>query len=303
MPSDSAAAALNRANWDLRATVHGQDAYYDLAGLVAGADTLTDVEDAALALAGRPDVRGCDVLHVQCHLGFDAVSLARRGARVTGVDFSPVAIRRAGEIAERCGVTVQYLEADATALPHDLHGRFDLAYATIGVLCWIGDIAAWMRSVAACLRPGGALVLVDGHPLAGAVADREPDPDGTDPDGTDLDGTEPDGTELDGSSGDGTGGLRLDFPYAYDGPHEFVVQGSYADRDAPISGTTVQYAHSLGEIVTAAVAAGLRVTGLVEHLDAPIDLRGAGTDPDGRFRLRVDGVCLPVLFTLTAGRL
>jgi len=34
-----------------------------------------------------------------------------------------------------------------------VRGRFDLAYATIGVLCWIDDVGAWMRSVAGVLRP------------------------------------------------------------------------------------------------------------------------------------------------------
>ena len=76
-------AAPNRANWQVWAAAHGQDAYYDSAGLVGGTDSLTDVERAGLA-AAVGSVDGLDVLHVQCHLGFDAISLARRGARVSG---------------------------------------------------------------------------------------------------------------------------------------------------------------------------------------------------------------------------
>ena len=51
--------------------------------LVAGEDVLDDVESAAVG-----DVAGLDVLHLQSHIAFDSISLARRGARVTCVDFS-----------------------------------------------------------------------------------------------------------------------------------------------------------------------------------------------------------------------
>ena len=111
-------------------------------------------------------VAGLDVMHLQCHIGFDAISLARRGARVVGVDFSPAALEKARTLARRCEVRVDFVEADATKLPVDLHNKFDLVYATIGVLVWIDDLRAWMRSAAAALRGGGKLMLVDIHPLS-----------------------------------------------------------------------------------------------------------------------------------------
>ena len=98
---------------------------------------------------------------------------------------------------------------------------------------------------------------------------------------------------------------QLDFPYAFDGPRRFDEPGSYADESAAVEATaTVEYAHSLGEIVTAAVGAGLRVDALTEHLDAALDGRGdvLTREADGRYRLRIDGEPLPVLFTLLASR-
>jgi SAM-dependent methyltransferase len=258
---------LNRAHWDALAAVHGQDAYYDADALVSGRDSLNEHESAAVG-----DVTGLDVLHLQCHIGFDSISLARRGARVTGADFSPRSLAAAAELAERAGVSAEWVEANAMDLPPALHGRFDVVYSTAGVICWIDDIDAWMRSVHAALRPGGRLALVEIHPLFVMVASLDP--------------------------------LVLDFPYAFDGGRAFDEPGSYADPDAQVASTkTVEYAHSLGEVVTAAVNAGLRVDALHEHMDAVRDWRGMLTpEADGRSRLRIGGEILPLSYTLRASR-
>jgi SAM-dependent methyltransferase len=262
----------NRAHWDALAAVHGQDHYYDAEALVGGADTLSGHEDAAIREAVG-EVAGLDVLHLQCHIGFDSISLARRGATVTGADFSPASLAKGRDLAARAGVEVDFVEADATALPRALDGRFDLVYSTMGVLCWIEDLGAWMRSVHTALRPGGRLALVEIHPLYNMVGEREP--------------------------------LLLDFPYAADGPRRFEEPGSYADREAEVAvPTEIVYAHSLGEIVAAAIGAGLRIDALHEHLDTDFDPRGSVLAPedDGRLALRVGGERLPVLFTLLASR-
>ena len=68
--------------------------------------------------------------------------------------------------------------------------------------------------------------------------------------------------------------------------------------------TEVVYAHSLGEVVNAAIAAGLRIDALHEHLETDLDPRGdlLTQGADGRYRLEVSGERLPVLFTLIATR-
>jgi SAM-dependent methyltransferase len=263
---------INRAHWDALATVHGQDAYYDTEALVAGADSLHEAEAAGLREAVGA-VAGLDVMHLQCHIGFDAISLARRGARVVGVDFSPASLEKARALARRCEVDVEFVEADATALPADLHNRFDLVYATIGVISWIDDLRAWMGSAAGALRGGGRLLLVDIHPLYDMLESVDP--------------------------------LRFDFPYAADGARAFDEPGSYAGADLPVSSTeTVVYAHSLGDVVNAALAAGLRIQRLDEHLEADFDPRGDILTPtdEGRYELRVDGERLPLLFALVAAK-
>jgi SAM-dependent methyltransferase len=264
---------INRAHWDALAQAHGHgDPIYDVEALIDGRDTLREAEAAAVREAVGA-VAGLDVLHLQCHIGFDAISLARRGARVVGVDFSPAALEKARALARRCEVDVEFVEADATKLGVDLHNRFDVVYATIGVLVWIDDLRAWMRSAAAALRGGGKLLLVDIHPMYGMLATVDPP--------------------------------RFDFPYAYDGPRAFDEPGSYAGTELPVAATqTIEYAHSLGEVVNTALAAGLRIQHFEEHLDADHDPRGSVLEPedDGRYRVRIGGEVLPMLFTLIAAK-
>jgi hypothetical protein len=105
MPDARAARRLNRAHWDALAAVHGHDAYYDEDALVAGADSLSELEAAGIREAVGA-VAGLDVVHIQCpgglrpsspgasrpvYPGRDTISLARRGARVTGLCCSRVA--------------------------------------------------------------------------------------------------------------------------------------------------------------------------------------------------------------------
>lgn len=81
----------NQANWEDRVPVH-EEAY----GLEAfdDPDHLSDVvrDDLAAMSAFLPSggLSGLDLCHLQCHIGTDTVSLARAGARVTGVDFLAV---------------------------------------------------------------------------------------------------------------------------------------------------------------------------------------------------------------------
>ena len=67
---------------------------------------------------------------------------------------------------------------------------------------------------------------------------------------------------------------------------------------------TVEYGHSLGEIVMAALGAGLKLQHFEEHMSADFDPRGTMLEPeeDGRYRVRVGPEVLPILFTLVAAK-
>jgi SAM-dependent methyltransferase len=276
--------------WEKAATVHGthgSSKHYRFDVIVAGGSLMTHMEEAAVAAAtgGSTDeplagVRGLDVLYLQSHLGADGVVMARAGARVTCADFSATALRRARELAERVGVEIETVETDARALPESLHYRFDVVYVTVGAICWIDDLDLWMRQVSLALRPGGRLVLVDIHPLYQMVYDVEPE-------------------------------LVIDFAYGGGTGVSDTEAGSYDAPDANFVSTTTCYAHSIGEIVTGAVRAGLRVDALEEHVAMAINPRGDSSvkqGDDGLFRLLIgrgrdegsDPEPMPVFFTFLA---
>jgi SAM-dependent methyltransferase len=265
------AAELNRARWDELARLHGQDDYYDVDGFLAGGLMLTGREREEMA-AAVGSVSGVDLLHVQCHFGLGTLSWARLGARVTGLDFSPVAVERARSLATAVGLDARFVQAHAQRPPADLADSFDVVFASYGVLPWIADVTAWMTAAAAALRPGGVLVLVDGHPLAQMIETVDP--------------------------------VGFEFPYQGGAAHRFRSTSFYASSATRLTtAETVQYPHGLGEIVTAAAGAGLRVDALTEYLDAEgpdgrEDQMRRGRD--GRWRLILAGQPVPVQYSLRA---
>ena len=261
---------MNRDWWNERAALHGQDRVYDTRSFLAGGSRLFELEREVTG-----DVTGADLIHLQCHTGMDTLSWVRAGARsATGVDFSSVAILKARATADAAGLSAlaTFVEADVLDIPVELHSGFDVCFASFGVLSWIGDLDGWMCTAAAVLRPGGRLSLIDCHPLYNMADSVSP--------------------------------MHFDFPYINDGPQHLAGQsGSYAQPDAAtVHNTTVEYGHSLGEIVTAAVHAGLIVDRLEEHVAVESD-GGRGLlarDTDGLLRWRHDGQLLPILYSLRA---
>lgn len=177
----------NRRSWNLVIAAHDSHKRDQAGFLRAGGSTLFPDE---LELLGVPDVigvggpgervladmspetgplAGLDLLHLQCNVGQDTLSLARLGARVTGVDISDEAIARARTLAAEAGITAEFVRADiydwlaATAAETT---RFDIAFASYGALPWLSDLDTWAAGVAAVLRPGGRLVTLEFHPIA-----------------------------------------------------------------------------------------------------------------------------------------
>jgi SAM-dependent methyltransferase len=124
-----------------------------------GGATLDDFEPDLL-----PDLPGSRMLHLACANGNDSVSWARRGASVTGVDISHVAIETANALARETAADARFVTADMYELPSELRD-FDVIYASWGVVCWLPDLDRWARIIVDRLRPGGSFLLCEHHPI------------------------------------------------------------------------------------------------------------------------------------------
>src|SRR5580693_6752583 len=159
---------VNRANWDERAPAHAAAPEYAVEQFVADPDCRSGVVRFDQPRLG--DIRGLRGVHLQCHIGTDTLSLARLGAVMTGLDFSPAALEQARDLARRTGSGTDFVQSDvyeaASVLPP---GGFDLVYTGIGALCWLPSIRRWAGVVASLLRPGGRLFIREGHPVLWAL--------------------------------------------------------------------------------------------------------------------------------------
>jgi SAM-dependent methyltransferase len=261
----------NNALWDEWTAIHAASAFYDLDGFKRGGLRLREHEIAEIG-----DVAGRDLLHLQCHFGIDTLSWARLGARVTGADFSGAAIELARSLADELGLPeARFVRSDLYDLPAVLEGDFDVVYTSRGVLGWLPDVRRWARVVAHFLRPGGTFYITEIHPVAQAFENE----------------------------GVGPGELRLAYPYwSHADPLRFDVKGSYADPSAPTEGLVEHgWNHSLGEIVTALIDAGLRIERLREYdfVEWPVDF--LVRSDDGRYRLPPGSKGqLPLFFSIRA---
>ncbi|MDQ6772900.1 MAG: class I SAM-dependent methyltransferase [Candidatus Dormibacteraeota bacterium] len=220
----------NRRLWDEWARIHPGSDFYRLEDFKAGWDPLKAFEVEELG-----DVSGRSLLHLQCHFGRDTLSWARHGARVTGADFSPVAMRAARALAAELGLEATFVECDLYALPSRLPGRFDIVYTSFGVLGWLPDIVGWAAVVDHFLNPGGTFYIAEFHPVANTLDDEAPEP-------------------------------RVRHGYFHRAaPEAFPVRGSYADPEAEVD-EEFEYCwnHSLGDVVSALAGRGLVIEFLHE---------------------------------------
>jgi SAM-dependent methyltransferase len=273
-PRDEAI-ARNLASWELRTPIHLRSEEYrrGLDTLRAGGTTLLPPSDTEIG-----DVAGKRLLHLQCHIGLDTLSLARMGADVTGLDFSPAALQAAEAFADELDLPARFVCADAQQADQALAGeRFDIVFASFGVLCWIPDVTRWMQSAANLLAPGGTLYVADGHPFMDVFEDDDGKPHGI--------------------------GIR--YSYFRREPVRFGAGPTYADDGSRTAvGETIEYVHPLGELVTAAAFAGLRIEYVHEFPECFFRrCRAMQPDATGRwdFPPPLKGK-LPMVFSLRAVR-
>jgi len=257
--------STNRANWDARVPTHVASPIYDVSAFVAGQHTLRDFEPAEVG-----EVGGKTLLHLQCHLGLDTLSWGRRGATVTGLDFSQPALDVAASVAGQIGMTsARFVLANVYDAPTVLAGEtFDIVYVSIGSLQFLPDLDRWAAVVAKLVAAGGFCYVVEGHPFLNFVED-------------------------DGRT------LRGDY---FSRDAILLNEGTYTNPSRTLeSPASVEWVHNTANVVTALGGAGLRVEFLHEHdwCWYPI-LPTLVEHDDGRWHFPPGAPHIPLMYSLKA---
>ena len=247
--------------------IHAKSKEYDLENFIAGKNSLHRVE-----LEKLRDVKDKRILHLQCHFGLDTISLARLGAKVTGVDFSETAIELAREIAKRVGVDAEFVCSNVYDLPKVHDGKYDIVFTSYGVLCWLQDLDEWARIIARYLKPCGVFLLVESHPFMWVFDDKSE---------------------------------KLCQTYSYwhnDEPLGWEEEGTYADETAKvINKKSYEWQHTVSEVLNALIKAGLTIDEVGEYPDLVWAYTPASKRVDDEY-FKIPGDPLPQCWSVQASK-
>jgi ubiquinone/menaquinone biosynthesis C-methylase UbiE len=198
----------------------------------------------------------------------DTISLARRGARSTGIDLSGKAITQARQLAHKTGVTARFIESDVYSLPEKLDETFDIVFTSYGVVGWLPDTARWAEIVRRYLNPGGRFVMVEFHPVLWMFDDDF---------------------------------RSIQYRYSSSAPIVEEVKGTYTDREADLLNRSVSWNHGLADVINALIKQGLTVSDFREYDYSPYScFENVTEQAPGKFRIKGLEGKLPMLYSVVA---
>jgi len=235
---------------------------YDLENFKKGKNSLQSIEMESLG-----DVDGKRMLHLQCHFGQDSLSWSRLGAKVTGIDLSPVAIETARSLNKELGLDATFIQTNIYDLPANLKGQFDLVFTSYGTIAWLPDLKKWASIINRFLAPGGLFFIADFHPTFYLF---------------------------------NFDNRQIEFDYfGKTEPYLEIVKGTYADEKAAIEHKEYFWCHSLEEVISPLLAEGLTMLEFREFDYSPFDcFPNMKERVPGEFVFGDFGVRLPHIFSL-----
>ena len=168
MHEDSIAA--NVADWT-QANAEHTDAQAEKAwahpGVLWGVFAIPEEQVGALP----ESVDGLDVVEIGCGTAYFGAWLAKRGARVTGVDPTPAQLETARRMQAETGLDFPLVQAVGEDVPLPA-ASFDLAFSEYGASIW-ADPYRWIPEAARLLRAGGRLVFLRNSTLVALCMDLD----------------------------------------------------------------------------------------------------------------------------------
>lgn len=255
----------NKQLWNERTKIHVRSEFYDVSSFKQGKSSLNKIE-----LQEFGSIQNKNIVHLQCHFGMDSLSLQELGAHVTGVDLSSEAIIQAKQLAKERQLNTQFVEHEVYGVSKVLKQQFDIVFTSYGVLGWLPSMQLWAKEVAELLLPGGALHLVEFHPFLYALNESE---------------------------------NALKYNYFYEeSPEETVVEYSYdgsGEKHEPKK--EFWWCHSLSDVISSLLAAGLQLEFIREHDYSPYPLGpNYSLRAPGEYTRKELTTSFPYLFSLKA---
>ncbi len=253
----------NKESWNKKLDYHINSDFYDMEGFLEGKTSLNQIE---LGLLG--DIKNKSILHLQCHFGQDTLSLARMGAKVTGIDFSDKAIEKAININKYLQLDAEFICCDVYDLPNHLDKQFDIVFTSYGTIGWLPDMGQWAKIVSAFLKPAGKFIFVEFHPVVWMFDDNF---------------------------------SKITYNYFNNGPIEEEFSGTYADREAPIKQQTVSWNHGMSEVINSLITNDLEINKLNEYDYSPYDcFNQTEKIAERKFRIKHMNNKIPMVYSIVA---
>ena len=254
---------INKQTWNNKVDVHIDSDFYDMEGFLKGKSTLNSIE---LDLLG--DVSGKKVLHLQCHFGQDTMTLARMGAKVTGIDLSDKAIEKAKEINKQLNLDATFICCDIYDLPNHLDEKFDIVFTSYGTIGWFPDLDKWAKIVSHFLKPDGKFVFAEFHPVVWMFDNDF---------------------------------KKVFYNYFNIEPIVEDESGTYADRYAEIAAQTITWNHPISEVLNALISNGLEINCFNEFDYSPYNCFNQTEEFEpNKFRIKHLENKIPMVYSLSA---
>lgn len=257
---------INKALWNEKTAHHLNSEFYGLEDFKKGKDSLIGPEESLLK-----DIKGKSILHLQCHFGQDSISLARRGAKVTGIDLSDQSIEQAKLLNDECGTDAEFICCDVYSTPQYVQDTFDIVYTSYGTIGWLPDVNEWAKVIADRLKVGGELIFADFHPVVWMH-----------------------NSEFN----------KIEYSYFNIEPIVEENEGTYADREAEIKLKEIGWNHSLSDVIAALIEQGLSIKLFKEYDYSPYNcFRNTVAIEDNKFQIKGLENKLPMMYVLVAQKL
>lgn len=252
---------INKQTWNNKVAIHVDSDFYEQENFINGKITLPQTDLDALG-----DVSGKRILHLQCHFGQDSLSLARLGAKVTGIDFSEDAIAKAKSLNDKLGLDAEFICCDVYETLQHITEKYDIVYTSYGTIGWLPDLDKWASVISGALKPNGKFVFFEFHPVVWMFDDNF---------------------------------NEVFYNYFKSEPIKEEETGTYANRDVDIEYKTITWNHSLSEVLQSLLKQNITIKNFQEFDYSNYNCFSHTEEFElGKFRIQKFGNKIPMMYSI-----